>query len=407
MTAPFTDHHEATLSLRRPRLWERMLESWLKDCAAGELKITYPGGRRHTARGTAAGPSAAVHLHSSALIWKVLASGEVGFAESYMDGDWTTPDLQAVVAFGLENQKALGARMRGAWLTRLMSALAHARNANTRAGSRRNIAFHYDLGNRFYAEWLDRTMSYSSACFEGPNQSFEAAQRAKYRRLLGALGLKPGDKLLEIGCGWGACAEIAAKEFGADVTAVTLSEQQAAWTRERLQAQGLASRADVRLQDYRDIGGTHDAIVSVEMFEAVGEKNWPTFFNVLRNRLRPGGRAALQVITVADQNFETYRTTIDFIQRYIFPGGMLPSPGAFRTAVAEAGLLLERVDYFAADYALTLKLWRERFEERWEAIRSLGFDERFRRMWTYYLASCEACFRTGATDVGQFVIVRP
>jgi cyclopropane-fatty-acyl-phospholipid synthase len=276
--------------------------------------------------------------------------------------------------------------------------------ANTRAAAAANVAFRYDLGNSFYAAWLDRTMTYSSALFTRPDLSLCDAQREKYRRIAEILQIGPSDRVLEIGCGWGGFAEYAAREIGCHVTGSTLSREQADYARERLRREGLDKRTDIRLQDYRDVGGTYEKIVSIEMFEAVGEEYWPLFFEMLRERLAPGGLAALQSITIADASFHAYRRRIDFIQRYIFPGGMLPSPTALASAIDKAGLKLRDSYFFGASYATTLAHWNARFQRGWHDIAQLGFDERFRRMWTYYLAGSEACFRLGRIDVGQFVI---
>jgi cyclopropane-fatty-acyl-phospholipid synthase len=321
-----------------------------------------------------------------------------------MDGDFSTPDLTALIAFGLTNQDALAAQLKGSLLVRLVAGIRHRINANTRTGSRRNIAYHYDLGNAFYGLWLDETMTYSSAVFADDGETLADAQRAKYRRIIAGLGLKPGDRVLEIGCGWGGFAETAAREAGASVTCLTISRQQAEFARARMAAAGLSDKVEIREQDYRDVTGTFDKIVSIEMFEAVGEENWPVYFKAVHDRLVDGGRAMLQVITIANERFAAYRKSIDFIQRYIFPGGMLPSPDAFAQSATAAGLELGGVAWFGQSYAETLKRWSVRFEAVWPQIAPLGFDERFHRMWRYYLNSCEACFSLGATDVGQFLI---
>ncbi|MBO6784522.1 MAG: class I SAM-dependent methyltransferase, partial [Alphaproteobacteria bacterium] len=282
------------------------------------------------------------------------------------------------------------------------SRLYHRRRANTRAGSRRNIAAHYDLGNSFYARWLDPTMTYSSACFETPSESLETAQTRKFDRLADQLDLQHGDRVLEIGCGWGGFAIHAARTRGCHVTALTVSPSQAEWARKRIAEAGLDERIEVRLQDYRDVDGSFDKIASIEMFEAVGEKYWPTFFGVVADRLRAGGRAALQVITIAESRFESYRRNPDFIQMRVFPGGMLPSDDVFAAAARAAGLRVSDRDMFGRDYAETLRRWAEAFEGAWGDIVEMGFDERFRRLWRYYLSYCEAGFRAGNISVGQF-----
>ncbi|HEY1934019.1 MAG TPA: cyclopropane-fatty-acyl-phospholipid synthase family protein [Acetobacteraceae bacterium] len=286
----------------------------------------------------------------------------------------------------------------GAWLMRLLHRWRHRARANTPAGSRRNIRHHYDLGNDFYARWLDAGMSYSSAMFCDPGQSLEDAQAAKHDRIMELLDVQPGHSVLEIGCGWGGLAEHLAAA-GCAVTAVTLSPAQHDFARARLQRAGLADRVDLRLQDYRSVEGAYDRIVSIEMLEAVGEAWWPTWFDLLRTRLRPDGTVVFQSITIDDARFEFYRRNADFIQRYIFPGGMLPSPGALRAQIARAGLAPHAMEAFGESYALTLRIWQERFQAAWPDIAASGFNDRFRRMWEYYLSYCEAGFRTHSVDV--------
>ena len=392
-------------SFRRP-LWRRVAEAWASGISHGQFHLTFPDGSTRSYSGRMPGPSATLRIERPRTVWRLIFGGELGFAEAFMDGDWSTPDLTALMEFGLVNQEALDAPLRASLPMRLATVLRHRINANTRRGARRNIAYHYDLGNEFYARWLDQTMTYSSALFEGRDMSLVEAQRAKYQRIIDQLALKPGDRVLEIGCGWGGFAEAAARA-GASVTGLTISEEQARYARARIEAAGLAERVDVRLQDYRDVTGTFDKVVSIEMFEAVGEENWPVYFDAIRERLAAGGLAVIQVITIANERFAEYRRSIDFIQRYIFPGGMLPSPDALAGAVARSGLALKASHFFGASYAETLKRWNDQFMAVWPAIAGLGFDERFQRMWRYYLNSCEACFLTGATDVGQFVIARP
>jgi cyclopropane-fatty-acyl-phospholipid synthase len=284
--------------------------------------------------------------------------------------------------------------------------LRHLARRNTRRGSRRNIAFHYDLGNDFYALWLDPGMTYSSAVFDAAGQSLQDAQDAKYRRLAESLDLKPGHHVLEIGCGWGGFAMTAARDYGCRVTAITLSGEQRRYAEERVRRAGLSDRIEVRLQDYRDVTGRFDRIASIEMFEAVGEERWPIFFNTVRERLKPGGVAGLQVITIEDGRYEAYQRSADFIQRYIFPGGMLPSPSALAAAIDRAGLTLNNVFAFGPSYAETLAAWQGRFQRAWPQIRQLGFDGRFKRLWEFYLAYCEAGFRAGAIDVAHYRIER-
>ncbi len=334
-------------------------------------------------------------------------AGDIGFAEGYISGDWDTPDLAGLLRAFSANFDGLERLMGGHPVTRALNHLAHALNGNSRKGARRNIRAHYDLGNPFYELWLDPGMTYSSALFTDQDTSLEAAQEAKFHALALAMDLRPEHHVLEIGCGWGGFCEHAARVMGARVTAVTISRAQYDHARRRMFEAGLAERVDVRLVDYRDIEGRFDRVASIEMFEAVGEAYWPDYFSKIRHTLKPGGRAGLQVITIDDDLFEGYRSRPDFIQSYIFPGGMLASETRLKSEVAAAGMTLEVTRRFARDYAQTLMLWRERFEDAWPQIAALGFEGRFRRLWRYYLAYCEAGFGTGRTDVIQVALRAP
>ncbi len=347
-----------------------------------------------------------MNVHRNAAVLKMLLRGDIGLAEAFMDGDWTTPDLHAVLDFGYENEKALAGSLQASSVFSALLRLRHRLQANTKRGSRRNIAYHYDLGNAFYRLWLDSTMTYSSALFAEPGMSLEDAQRAKYRRLVEQLDIGADDRVLEIGCGWGGFAEFTARETGCHVTGITLSKEQAAFARERIAAAELGDRVEIRIQDYRDVPEQYDKIVSIEMFEAVGQEHWPVYFRVLRDRLRAGGRAGLQIITLAEDRFEAYRDNIDFIRRYIFPGGMLPTEAHLSEETASAGLQLDGRFGFALSYAETLHRWYDTFVQKWSEIAAQGFDSRFFRMWSFYLCGCEASFRSGATDVVQFVLSR-
>jgi cyclopropane-fatty-acyl-phospholipid synthase len=349
-------------------------------------------------------PPATLALHDWSVCGALLRRGDIGFAESYIAGGWETDDLGRLLELLARNRAALQEVLHGSswgtWLYRLR----HLWRRNSRAGSRRNIHAHYDLGNDFYVLWLDPGMTYSSALFAGA-AGLEAAQDAKYERVLQELALQPGQQVLEIGCGWGGFAERAARR-GLQVTGLTLSEAQLDYATRRLARAGMAPRAALHLQDYRDWQGSADAVASIEMFEAVGEQYWPDYFAAVARALKPGGRACIQSITIAEEEFERYRRSTDFIQQYVFPGGMLPSPGAFREHAARAGLRVVNTLAFGTDYASTLRLWRERFEARLEEVLAMGFDQRFIRIWRFYLAYCEAAFLSGSTDVIQFTLVR-
>jgi len=376
----------------------------------GRLEVQLPDGTQSRFGAVdACGPHAAIRLANWDVCAAVLKTGDIGFAESYIAGDWCTPDLAALMKLFVVNRDAVEAVVYGSWWGSLLYRAKHLLNRNSRRGSRKNIHAHYDLGNAFYRVWLDETMNYSSAWFDGERtRSLPDAQHAKVRRALAECGLQPGQRLLEIGCGWGALAEKAAGEFGAQVTGVTLSTEQLAYAQERLAAAGLADRAELRLQDYREIDDEpFDAIASIEMFEAVGREYWPGFFATVRDKLKPGGRACVQTITIRDDLFDRYVSGTDFIQQYIFPGGLLPSPSQFRAQAHAAGLEVVNELAFGADYAETLRRWRERFLSEETHVRRIGFDNRFMRTWEFYLAYCEAAFAGGNTDVIQFTLRKP
>ncbi len=381
----------------------------LRALRVGVLDVQMPdGSQAHFGPGGEGQPRAAIRI----LDWQVcsasLKRGDIGFAEAFIDGHWTTPDLVELLQLFIANRDAVETMIYGSWWGSLASRIRHLLNRNSRQGSRKNIHAHYDLGNPFYRLWLDETMNYSSAMFEGDlSRPTAAAQSAKVRRALAECRVGAGDRLLEIGCGWGALAEVAAGDLGAQVTGVTLSDEQLAFARDRMQRHGLEGRTDLRLQDYRDIADEpFDAIVSIEMFEAVGREYWSGFFDLIQRRLKPGGRACIQTITIRDDLFERYLRSTDFIQQYIFPGGLLPSPSAFREEARRAGLQVEREYCFGADYAETLRRWRVQFLAHDPQIRKLGFDTRFMHIWEFYLAYCQAAFATGNTDVVQFTLRR-
>jgi cyclopropane-fatty-acyl-phospholipid synthase len=381
----------------------------LSRLAVGRLDIQLPdGSSRRFGPAGAAEPQAAIRLLNWNVCAAALKSGDIGFAESYIAGDWQSPDLTALLNLLVANREAIESVVYGSWWGSLLHRLRHLAHRNSRHGSRKNIHAHYDLGNPFYRLWLDESMSYSSAWFAGDrSQGLLDAQRAKLRRALTECGVQPGERLLEVGCGWGTLAREAAAEFGATVTGVTLSTEQLAWARQAVARDGLAERVDLRLQDYRDIADPpFDALVSIEMFEAVGREYWAGFFATVRERLKPGGRACIQSITIRDDLFERYVAGTDFIQQYIFPGGLLPSPSEFRQAARAAGLEVVNELAFGADYAETLVRWRERFLAEEPNVRALGFDTRFMRTWEFYLAYCEAAFVCGNTDVMQFTLRR-
>ncbi len=372
----------------------------------GRLEIAFPGGERRVFGGLAVGRSASVDMHDDAAVRRILSGGATGFGEAYVEGLVDTPDLKTLLRWTIDNYAAIGEEMRGRVWYRLLLRLHHLARPNSRAGSRRNIASHYDLGNDFYAAWLDPGMNYSAGVYQGADDDLAAAQANKYRQIADLLDVQPGQHLLEIGCGWGGLAEWLAGEHGCRVTAITISAAQHAYATQRIAAAGLGDRVEVVLRDYRDVEGTFDRIVSVEMIEAVGERYWPTYFSVLRDRLRSGGRAVLQAITIADDHFDAYRRSADFIRRYIFPGGMLLSLPVIDAQARAVGLRGAGTKSFGKDYARTLDDWSARFGSAWPRIAEMGFDQRFRRMWHYYLTYCAVGFETGRTDVHHIALAK-
>ncbi len=378
-----------------------------RQIGAGRLDILLPDGRIFRAEGSRPGPVAVLEIHDPEVFARLVREGYLGFCEAYLDGDWSTPDLQAFMDLLNDDNDGIYNGYPGQRLAQIYERLRFWFKRNSRKQARRNISYHYDLGNEFYRLWLDETMTYSSAIFQSGQNSLEQAQTAKYASMVDQLGVKPGDHVLEIGCGWGGFAEYAAKERGLRVTGLTISKEQLKYARTRIERAGLTDRVTLKLQDYRDERGSYDAIASIEMFEAVGERYWPMFFETVRERLRPGALATLQIITVEDRRWESYRADVDFIQKYIFPGGMLPSPTALRKEIERAGLSIARSVEFGESYSQTLRRWHQSFNGKWEEIAAMGFDERFRRMWNFYLTSCAGAFKGGSCDVTQITIARP
>jgi cyclopropane-fatty-acyl-phospholipid synthase len=402
-------------SLQGPTLWTHLksgVAAWFGERLIGRPKrgavtITFPNGKSKTFGRPGTGEHPKLVVHNFSMIPETLRRGTVGFANAYMRGDVEVDDLTALFRYFLQNRNEFQPRGAG-WFGRATQDIAyHLSRANTIDGSRENIAEHYDLGNSFYAEWLDPSMTYSSALFSSDDQAREAAQHAKYRAVADAAGVKAGDTVLEIGCGWGGFAETVAKDYGASVYGITLSREQLAYAQQRIQKQGLDNLATFHFEDYRHTEGQFDHIASIEMIEAVGEEHWPSYFQTVADRLKPGGTAAIQAITINEADFDGYRSTPDFIQRYIFPGGMLLTKTAMREQGKRVGLMLEHVENFRLSYARTLALWRERFLERWHEIQKLGFDETFKRKWVYYLSYCEAGFAEGSIDVGIYQYRKP
>lgn len=406
MTTTFYGAREAGPSSAVFGLLLRLLSS---NWTWGRLTLVLPDGSSRQLSGKEPGHAAVMNIRSYNFAARVLKGGDIGFAEAYMAGEWDSPQLAVLLETLVNNYDHIRRLFDGNRVVNAINWLGHRLNRNSRRGSRRNIHAHYDLGKAFYASWLDPSMTYSSARFERAGLSLQEAQRAKYASLARMMDLQPGHSVLEIGCGWGGFAEFAAREVGAVVTGVTISREQHDYARRRLFEAGLADRADIRLIDYRDVEGRFDRVASIEMFEAVGREYWPTYFDKVHEVLAPGGRAGLQIITIQDDLFDEYDARTDFIQKYVFPGGSLPSEARMAPVLDRAGLSVAGVERFGVDYADTLAEWARRFEAAWADIvrNGAGFDDRFRRLWRFYLAYCEAGFRSGRTDVIQMALERP
>ncbi len=389
-----------------PRYFTRVF-SMAKNMAHGRLDFVLPDGRRFRADGQGPGPVAEVEIHNADLFGRLIREGDLGFCEAYLDGWWSTPDLQAFMDLVHADNEEMYDGFPGMGLVRAVENIRFWLQSNSRRQAKKNISYHYDLGNDFYGLWLDDTMTYSSAKFETGQESLEKAQIQKSASMVDQMGAAPGDHVLEIGCGWGGFAEYAAGERGLRVTGLTISREQHDYAVERIAKAGLSDKVDIKLQDYRDETGQYDGIASIEMFEAVGEKYWPVYFETLRKCLKPGGNATLQIITVSDRRWKVYKRGVDFIQKYIFPGGMLPSPSVLREEVEQAGLGVVKSIEFGQSYSQTLRRWHDDFNDRWEEVALLGFDDRFRRMWNFYLTSCAATFSSGNCDVTQITVTKP
>jgi len=389
-----------------PRYFTRVF-AMAQEMNNGRVDFVIPDGRTFRAEGKQPGHVAEIRIHNPDLFARLIREGDLGFCDAYLDNWWSTPDLQAFMDLVHADNEDIYDGFPGQSLVRMFEKFRFWMQRNHKSQARKNISYHYDLGNEFYGLWLDDTMTYSSALFETGQESHEAAQTAKYKSMVDEMGVKKGDHILEIGCGWGGFAEYAAKERGLKVTGLTISEEQFNFAKERIEKAGISDLVEFKLQDYRDEIGTYDGIASIEMFEAVGEKYWPTYFETVRERLKPGANATLQIITVDDRRWNVYKRGVDFIQKYIFPGGMLPSPTVLREQVVKAGLAVERSIEFGPSYNITLRRWHETFNDKWDLIAEMGFDDRFRRMWNFYLTSCASTFESGNCDVTQITIKRP
>tara|TARA_B100000989_G_C19524098_1_gene465835 strand:- start:969 stop:2186 length:1218 start_codon:yes stop_codon:yes gene_type:complete len=389
-----------------PRYFARVF-NLVRKLNSGRVDFILPDGRQFRAEGAKPGPVAEVFINNPDVFARLVREGDLGFSDAYLDGWWTTPDLQAFMDFIHADNDDMYDEFPGMGLVRAWEKARFWFQSNSKRQAIKNISYHYDLGNDFYSLWLDDTMTYSSALFSTSQESLENAQVTKYASMIDQMGVKPGDHVLEIGCGWGGFAEYAAKERGLKVTGLTISKEQLDFARKRINNNGLGDKVNLKLQDYRDENGVYDGVASIEMFEAVGEKYWPIYFNKVKQCLKPGKQATLQIITIHDARWEVYRKGVDFIQKYIFPGGMLPSPTVLRQEVAKAGLNVQHSIEFGKSYSQTLRRWFEVFNDQWDTISGMGFDDRFRRMWNFYLTSCAATFESGNCDVTQITLQKP
>ena len=389
-----------------PRYFSRVFDL-VGKLNSGRVDFVLPDGRRFRAEGKCPGPVAEITINNPEVFARLIREGDLGFSDAYLDEWWTTPDLQTFMDFIHADNDDMYDGFSGIAIVRAWEKVRFWFQSNSKRQALKNISHHYDLGNDFYSLWLDDTMTYSSALFNTGQESLENAQTAKYASMIDQMGVKPGDHVLEIGCGWGGFAEYAAKERGLKVTGLTISKEQLLYAQKRIENKGLEDKVDLKLQDYRDEKGVYDGVASIEMFEAVGEKYWPIYFETIKHCLKPGRQATLQIITVHDARWDVYRKSVDFIQKYIFPGGMLPSPTVLRQEVTKAGLRVQHSIEFGKSYSQTLRRWFDVFNDQWDTINDMGFDDRFRRMWNFYLTSCAATFESGNCDVTQITLQKP
>ena len=389
-----------------PRYFRRVFDL-VGKLNSGRVDFVLPDGRRFRAEGKCPGPVAEITINNPEVFARLIREGDLGFSDAYLDEWWTTPDLQTFMDFIHADNDDMYDGFSGIAIVRAWEKVRFWFQSNSKRQALKNISHHYDLGNDFYSLWLDDTMTYSSALFNTGQESLENAQIAKYASMIDQMGVKPGDHVLEIGCGWGGFAEYAAKERGLKVTGLTISKEQLLYAQKRIKNKGLEDKVDLKLQDYRDEKGVYDGVASIEMFEAVGEKYWPIYFETIKHCLKPGRQATLQIITVHDARWDVYRKSVDFIQKYIFPGGMLPSPTVLRQEVTKAGLRVQHSIEFGKSYSQTLRRWFNVFNDQWDTINDMGFDDRFRRMWNFYLTSCAATFESGNCDVTQITLQKP
>ena len=385
----------------KPTFWQQSLESMLTNLSLGEISVTFPNKEIKTFIGKKQGPVANVQFLTDRAIKNTILGGSLGFCEAVISGEIISTEMHKIIEIGGYQESGLNTSGRGNYLFKIINKIFHFFNRNSISGSKKNIVAHYDLGNNFYKLWLDKSMTYSCAFFNGEKISLEKAQEKKYLKISKIAELQNNNKILEIGCGWGGFAEFAAKKYKSIITAITISKQQFEFAQNRIIESGLKTEVNIKLIDYRKIKGKFDRIISIEMLEAVGEKYWPIYFHQIRRLLNSNGKAAIQVITIDDKYFKSYKKFPDFIQKYIFPGGMLPSIPALEKPIKDSGLKIEKIESFGKDYASTLSIWRKHFNRAWPEISKQGFDKKFYRMWNLYFSYCEGGFRSGSIDVKQ------
>ena len=392
------------ISIENTPNWFPVIFKMLKKLKYGSLEIILSDGRNFIINGDESFLSGKIEILNDEFFSRLIREGEDAFSESYLDGWWRSDDLIGLMNLIFKNYEIFKYKLPGSSLVKYYERLVHWFKSNNKFQAKKNIAYHYDLGNEFYKKWLDNSMTYSSAYFKSDNETLESAQRNKYELICNSLDLKPGDNVLDIGCGWGGFLEYAAKNRGINLTGITISDAQYKYAKERIFKASLNNKVNILKKDYRDEKINYDAIVSIDMFEAVGEKYWPVYFDVLKNCMKPNSKALLQIITISNELFREYRKKVDFIQKYIFPGGMLPSENELKKEFNRVGLSLIDKGKLTKSYSNTLDLWYNSFNNSWHEISPLGFDERFKRMWNFYFASCSALFSNEICDVTQFTI---
>ncbi len=384
--------------------FELLTQRFLSKIKYGELTVKFPSGSIKTFKGNDKNYTANLTINNYKFVSKILKRKSVGFAESYMDGDFSSSNLTNLLILAFRNENYFLENLKSNIFFNIYSKFKHFLNENTKSQSKKNIEYHYDLGNKFYTQWLDSSMTYSSAYFEKDNQNLFDAQINKYHKIAESLNLNENSKVLEIGCGWGGFSSYIAKNFNSQIEAITISKAQFEYASNRIQNEGLGEKVSIKFRDYREIQHKYSNIVSIEMFEAVGKKYWEKYFTVLKNSLSNSGKAALQIITIDEERATNYQNQPDFIQQYIFPGGMLPTKKELNEINKKVGLNFKEIKSFGLSYAKTLNVWNHQFQNAWYDLAELGFNQRFKRMWEFYLAYCETGFRTGSTDVSHFII---